>query len=164
DVSVINAAPGGGTATLTAAFTVVNPATSTTVTTSGSPSTYGQSVTFTATVTSVAGTPTGSVTLYDSASCGVNPLTGSLILNGSGQAAFSTASLNAGTHNVLACYTHTGIFLDSNGNVSQVVNKATPTVAVSFAASPIPYDGDPHPASVVVTGVNSTVLGEADGT
>src|SRR5436309_3050782 len=60
NVSVTNPTPGGGTATLNNAFTVNNPATSTTVTSSLNPSNYGDSVTFTATVAS-ASTPTGSV-------------------------------------------------------------------------------------------------------
>ena len=43
------------------------------------------------------------------------------------------------------------------------IAKATPTLAVSFATSPITYDGNPHPAIAVVTGVNSTVLSGTDG-
>jgi hypothetical protein len=40
-----------------------------------------------------------------------------------------------------------------------------PTVAVSFATSPITYDANPHAATVAVTGVNSTTLTDpADGT
>src|SRR5205814_5569 len=52
NVSVTNPAPGGGTATLTNGFTVNNPATTTVVTSSSAAntSTYGESVTFTATV------------------------------------------------------------------------------------------------------------------
>jgi len=42
-------------------------ATATTVTSSLNPSTFGQSVTFTATVSSAGGTPTGTVTFYDGA-------------------------------------------------------------------------------------------------
>ncbi len=44
------------------------------------------------------------------------------------------------------------------------IAKATPIVTVSFAASPINYDGDPHAAIAVVTGVNNTVLSSGDGT
>src|SRR5204863_8427219 len=71
NVSVTNPAPGGGTATLTNGFTVNNPATTTVVSSSSvnNTSTYGQSVTFTAMVTTASGTPTGSVTFYDSANC-----------------------------------------------------------------------------------------------
>jgi N-acetylneuraminic acid mutarotase len=44
------------------------------------------------------------------------------------------------------------------------IAKATPTVAVSFAASQISYDGDPHAATATITGVNNTVLSGGDGT
>ena len=130
NVSVTNSAPGGGTSA-TQAFTVVNPATTTQVVSSLNPSTFGLSVTFTATVSSAAGTPTGSVIFYDGA-CGVSALTGSLNL-ASGQATFTTASLNGGTHNISACYTPSGIFQSSFGSVSQVVTQATPTVTFTGA-------------------------------
>ena len=77
----------------------------------------------------------------------------------------TSAPVNAGTYSVAARYAG-----DNNYNQKQsaavplIINKATPTVAVSFTASPITYDGNPHAATVVVTGVNSTILGATDGT
>ncbi len=56
-------------------------------------------VTFTATVTGNGITPTGSVTFKD----GTNTL-GSVILNGSGVAAYTTSSLALGAHNITAVY------------------------------------------------------------
>ncbi len=56
-------------------------------------------VTFTATVTGNGATPTGSVTFKD----GANTL-GSVVLNGSGVAAYTTSSLAVGQHNVTASY------------------------------------------------------------
>ncbi|MGA8528879.1 MAG: Ig-like domain repeat protein [Acidobacteriaceae bacterium] len=56
-------------------------------------------VTFTATVTGNGAIPTGSVTFMD----GVNTL-GSVALNGSGVAVFTTSSLAVGAHNVTAAY------------------------------------------------------------
>jgi hypothetical protein len=38
------------------------------------------------------------------------------------------------------------------------ITQATPTVTISFAASPVPYDGNPHPASAHVTGVGGADL------
>jgi hypothetical protein len=128
DVSVTNSAPGGGTATLMNGFTVNNPATNTTVTSSSPTSTYGDPVTFTATVTSGGGTPAGSITFYDSASCSGTVLASLVPLDGSGKASFPTSSLSAGPHTITACYTPTGIFQPSNGSVAQDVNKATLTI------------------------------------
>src|SRR6185503_9225459 len=77
----------------------------------------------------------------------------------------TSAPVNAGTYSVAARYAG-----DNNYNQKQsaavplIINQAAPTVAVSFAASPIPYDGNSHAATVVVTGVNSTILGATDGT
>src|SRR5207249_94430 len=47
---------------------------------------------------------------------------------------------------------------------SFTVNKATPTVAVNFAASPINYDGNSHPATATVTGVSGPLAVPANGT
>src|SRR5579862_1083294 len=114
-------------------FTVNNPTTATTVTTSGSPSTYGQSVTFTATVTSAAGTPTGSVSLYDGA-CGGTSLAGPTALDGTGHASFATTALTVPTHTITACYTPTGIYLASSGSVGQTVSQAGQTITVTMHA------------------------------
>src|SRR5439155_1166136 len=76
--------------------------TTTAVASSQNPSVFGQSVTFTATVSPVApgaGTRTGTVTFYD----GVTSLgTGSVGI--SGNATFSTAALSVGSHSITATY------------------------------------------------------------
>ena len=66
-------------------------------------SSYGQLVTFTATVTSGAGegTPTGTVTFKDGATVLGSPVT----LNSSGVATDSTATLAVGSHTITASYT-----------------------------------------------------------
>ena len=77
-----------------------NPAPTTTALTSDiNPSTVGQSVTFTATVSAASGTPTGTVNFKE----GVTTL-GSGTLNGSGVATFSTSALAAGSHVITAEY------------------------------------------------------------
>ena len=101
--------------------TVTKAATSTTVTTSGSPSTLHQNVTFTATVVDSTpmstGTPTGTVNFYD----GVNPI-GSGTLNGAGVATFSTTTLAVGTHSITAQYVGDLNFTGSTSSaISQVV-------------------------------------------
>jgi uncharacterized repeat protein (TIGR03803 family) len=79
--------PAGGTAT-------------TTLISSLNPSTFNQSVTFTATVTAAdGGTPTGTVTFTAD---GSNVL--GMVSLSSGQAALSTSSLKAGTHSIVVSY------------------------------------------------------------
>src|SRR5205807_6113819 len=87
NVSVTNPSPGGGTATLTNGFTVNNPATTTVVTSSSvaNTSTYGESVTFTATVSTASGTPTGTITFYAGSTCGGTVLAGPTTLDNNGK-------------------------------------------------------------------------------
>jgi hypothetical protein len=73
-------------------------ATTTTLASSVNPSNVGQAVTFTATVTSSAGTPTGTVTFKDGAT-----VIGTATLS-AGAAAFTTSSLTLGTHTITASY------------------------------------------------------------
>jgi hypothetical protein len=91
----------------------------TVVTTSGSPSHVGQTVTFTALVTSVYGAiPDGeTVTFYD----GSNAI-GAGVTRG-GMAIFSTSSLAAKTHVIKAVYFGDLTFEPSSGKVKQVVDK-----------------------------------------
>ena len=153
--SVTNSGPGGGTSA-TQTFTVNNPTTTTTLGSSPNPSTYGQSVTFTATVTSGGGTPTGSVTFYNSATCSGTALASSVSVNSSGQASFSTAQLAAGSPTITACYSPTGIYLASNGSVSQIVNAAA--ASISLSAPTVIY-----PANSVVTVTVSSSAGTPTG-
>jgi Bacterial Ig-like domain (group 3)/Regulator of chromosome condensation (RCC1) repeat len=90
--------------------------TSTSLTSSTNPALFGQTVTFTATVTSSAGTPSGMVTFKDGTT-----LLGVASLNGSGQAAYTTSSLSAGTHSITAAYGGDGNFMGSTGSLSQQV-------------------------------------------
>jgi hypothetical protein len=98
------------------------------VASSGSPSLVGQSVTFTATVTSNFGNiPDGElVTFYDGATKIGTGVTGS------GVATFATSSLSAKTHSIKAKYTGDTIFKPSSGTVKQVVGKfSTMTALIS---------------------------------
>ena len=104
-----------GTALPTATFALTNTtaATTTAVTSSPNPSNLNQSVTFTATVTSTGGTPTGTVQFKD----GGTNLGPPQPLNGSGVATFSTSSLVAGVHAITADYSGDGSFLTSTGTL-----------------------------------------------
>src|SRR5205085_927920 len=80
---------------------------------------YGQTVTFTDTVTSSAGgTPTGNVTFYDGTT-----LLGTVALNASGKATLATSGLMVGTHQISAGYAGAGSYQSSTSNtIAQVVN------------------------------------------
>ena len=70
-----------------------------TVTSSINPSSFGQSVDFTATVTGAGATPTGTVVVTD----GVTAL-GTITLNASGNGVLTTATLTGGSHSLLFTY------------------------------------------------------------
>jgi hypothetical protein len=92
--------------------------TTTTVTTSGTPSEFGQPVTFTAAITAAYGPiPNGTtVKFYNN---GTQIGTGTTM---NGAAKFTTSSLTVGTHTIKASYPSSEFFKASSGTVSQVVN------------------------------------------
>jgi|GEM_PF-1150853 len=113
---------------VTESATAQKASTSTGLASSLNPSLLGQSVTFTATVTSAAGTPTGNVQFkIDSINSGA-PVN----LNGSGAAQLTTSSLTAATHTVTADYSGDANFAVSTGTLSggQVVNNR-PLISLS---------------------------------
>ena len=103
-------APSSGTLTQT----VRSAATTTSLASSANPSTFGQPVTFTATVTVVApgaGVPTGSVQFADgTAVLATAPLS-------AGQATFSSSTLNPGSHSIRATYVHSPNYSSSRSPV-----------------------------------------------
>ena len=104
------------------------------VTSATNPSVFGQSVTFTATVTAVApgsGTPTGSITFLDgSTTLGTATLSG-------GKATFKTTALAAGPHTITVSYSGDGNFVTStSGPLTQTVNQAGTTSKVTSSANP----------------------------
>ena len=114
---------------------VVNKAgTKTSLASSVNPSVFGQSVTLTATVASVApgsGTPTGTVQFYDGTT-----LLGSHGLT-SGVAAFATTKLATGTNSITAVYVASADYLTStSSSLSQVVDKANTGVTLVSAPNP----------------------------
>ncbi len=98
----------------------------TTLGSSLNPSTPGQSVRFTATVTGgVSGTPTGMVTFQEGAAILAQvPLSG-------GTAAFSTSALSAGNHSITAVYYSDTVFAASSGGIMQQVTAPPLPTAVS---------------------------------
>ena len=114
-----NYATTSGTGTLT-----VNPAsTTTTVSSSLNPSIFGNSVTFTATVSSAYLTPTGTVSFLDN---GTQIGTGTL--NSNGVATLMTSALLGGTHPITVSYAATANYSGSTSTtLNQVVNPVTGT-------------------------------------
>jgi hypothetical protein len=120
----------GSTGSLTQ---VVSQAASTnSLTSSLNPSTYGQLVAFTATVTSQFGAPiTRGVTFYDgSAAIASVPIANNI-------ATFSTSLLNAGSHSITAVYSGDGNTLVSTSTqLQQTVNIATTSTSVASSTNP----------------------------
>jgi adenosine/AMP kinase len=104
----------------------------TTVTSSANPSVFGQSVTFTATVSPLGqgGTPTGIVTFtLDAGPSVTRTLSG-------GTATYTPAAPAVGTHIITATYGGDGTFTASSGTLTQIVNKAGTTTSVTSAPNP----------------------------
>ncbi|MBZ5658723.1 MAG: choice-of-anchor D domain-containing protein, partial [Acidobacteriia bacterium] len=111
-------------------FNVVPASTSTALSSDHNPSSPGESVTFTAYVAVTppgSGTPTGSVTFYDGSTT-----MGTAALDGTGHAAYATATLTIGSHSITAGYGGDTNFL---GSTSAVLTQQVSGAAV--ALSPI---------------------------
>jgi hypothetical protein len=149
----------------TASFTV-DANTSTSVTSSANPSEFDQSVTFTATVTSIGGTPTGTVTFMNgTATMGTGTLSG-------GKATFTTSTLAKGSYNIAASYGGATYFTAStSAALTQTVGKAStsttlvssknpsnPGQKVTFTATVTPAYGG-NPTGTVTFKSGTTVLG-----
>jgi hypothetical protein len=129
--------------------------TTTSVTSSANPSQYNQSVTFTATVSSIGGTPTGTVTFKNgSATLGAGTLSG-------GKATFTTSTLTKGSHNITAAYGGATYFIASTSpKLVQTVSKATTTTSLVSSANPSTHG---HPVTFTAT-VTPAYGGNPSGT
>jgi hypothetical protein len=169
----ITAAYGGNTnfgpSTSIAITQTVNPAATTTIVTSNlNPSTFGDSVTFTATVS--APTATGTVTFSDGATVlGTGNLS-------SGTATFSTAALAGGPHSIKAAYGGSANFgASTSAAITQNVNLVvTPSAGTNGSISPssqqtVNYNATtqftimPDPGYHIVTPVGGTCGGSLAG-
>jgi hypothetical protein len=161
----------------------VNPAdTTSTVASSVNPSVFGDSVTFTATVTAnspgsnAVANPTGTVTFYDD---GASIGTGSLNGANTDTATFTTSALATGTHSITAAYSGDGNFNPSpqSAAITQTVNpsgtvgttttlasSANPSVvgqAITFTATVTPDSGSTTPTGTVTFTEGAATLGSA---
>ena len=112
--------------------TVNKAGTSTLVTSSVNPSSFGQSVTLKATVkSSTSGTPGGTVTFKDGAT---NLSTVALV---GGVATFNTGALSVGSHSITVVYAGNADFLTStSAKLTQTVNKAKTTTKLTSSLNP----------------------------
>ena len=107
--------------------------TTTTLSSSPNPSTLGQSVAFTATVSSGAGVPAGAVTFTE----GSTVLASGVAVDGTGHAAFNTTALVEGSHIITAAFSGTAGWGNSSGTNSgspQVVNPVVTTQTLTFTS------------------------------
>jgi hypothetical protein len=128
-------------------------ATATVVVANGGATHFGQSASFTATVSAAApgsGTPTGSVTFYDGGT-----QIGSTVALTNGAATISTAALPVGSDSITAVYGgDTDYSTSTSGAVTQVVSQATTTTAVAASANPSTFG-----QSVTYTATVSVAVG-----
>jgi uncharacterized protein (TIGR03437 family) len=118
-----------GSTSATLSQTVSKPPTTTILTSSLNPSTFGQTVTFAATVSPSAAT--GTITFFDGGSTlGAGTLSG-------GKATFSTSSLSVDTHSIEATYNGDANYAASGSAILvQSVGKAPTTTTVSSSPNP----------------------------
>src|SRR5262249_51922741 len=116
------------------------------------PSALGQSVTFTATVSGLVVTPTGTVTFKDGSTT-----LGTGTLNGSGQATFTTSALTVGSHSITAVYGGDLVYsaststpltqnINANGSTTALISSLNPSIfgqAVLFTATVSSAGGTP---------------------
>ena len=130
------------------------------VSSSASPSDYGVSTTFTASVSARspgAGTPTGSVQFQDNGTNLGLPRN----LGGGAQASVTTSGLSVGSHTITAAFTSDNAnFNDSAGTTTQVVEKARTTLSYNGARSADFDDPAMLSARLTLTGSGSPATGQ----
>jgi hypothetical protein len=155
--------------------TVDQAATTLDLTSTPNPAAFGQTVSFTATVTAQApatGTPTGVVDFFDG-----QELLGAASLvagdAGTATAQFAWSSLGAGTHAISAQYVGNFNFAGATASVSQVVGAQPTVTGLVTSPNPVTYGdavtltatvaaGSGTPTGTVTFLDGSTVLGTAD--
>ena len=124
------------------------------------PSVFGQSVSFTATVTTGSGTPTGTVQFKD----GVTNLGAAVTLT-AGQATLTTINLGVGAHSITGVYSGDTTFATStSGAVAHQVDQAATTTGVVRSAGPNPSTVGQSVSFTATVAVTAPGAGTATGT
>jgi hypothetical protein len=93
---------------------------------------FGQLITLTANATSIAGTPTGTVTFFNGNNAISDPVT---LVNGS--ASIHISSLPTGSDTITATYSGDSNFTNvTSGNFTQTINQSTSATALSSSSNP----------------------------
>jgi hypothetical protein len=124
---------GGGTSDGFVAKITITTATTTTLTSSATTATAGTAVNFTATVAESGGSsvPTGTVTFKDGGAT-----LGSMTLNGTGVAVYTTSALAVGPHSITAAYSGDAANSASISTAASVTVTAPPAPTVTIAVAP----------------------------
>ena len=143
----------GSSASTSITITVAGPSSNTALESSLNPSQAGQPVTITATVTSTAGTPAGTVTFKDGATT-----LGLRTLNAGAQATYVSSTLAVGTHSITAVYAGSTSFgASTSPALSQVVNQAAPPgLPLLLSLSPGTVNAGTAQFTLTVMGENFT--------
>jgi autotransporter-associated beta strand protein len=161
-----NSTLGSSTSSATT-VTVMQDSTSTVLTLSPNPSSVGQAVTLTATVTAASpgsGVPTGGVTFMS----GTTTL-GSANLNSSGVATTTTMNIPLGTNTITAQYAGDSNFFGSHTSGTQTVNQGTTTVSLTASVTNpvssqlVQFTATVAPVSPATTTATGTVEFFSDG-
>ena len=147
--AVYNGDANFATSTTATTEVVVNPATTgVTVVSSDLARTFGQSVTFTATVTPVApgaGAPTGTLTFYS----GATPIGTADLAGGPDAASITLSGLDAGPHSITAVYSGDPDFVTStSAAIGEVISPAATTTRLTTSGLPTVYG---QPETLVAT-------------
>ena len=128
------------------------------VSSSENPATYGDSVTLTNTVTGIGGdgsAPSGEVTFFD----GTNSIGTGTFAGSAGTVSVYTLTVSlftAATHSITASYAGNVIYdVSTSSPVSEVVNQAVSTATVTVNNSPVSYNGAGQAAAVTLSGTNT---------
>jgi hypothetical protein len=144
----------GGNGALNQPLTVGKGTATATATSSLPSSNYGQSVTFSASVSGPDTTPTGTVTFFDGATS-----IGTATLDGSGHATISNSLLTAGSHSITVQYGGDSNFSSAtSAAITQTVATVSATVTATSTVNPSTF-GQSTDLDVTVTGTGAVPTG-----